>query len=144
MNFFCLFFIYFTITITPNPCSRFISGSQIWLGGFWTRVGFQTCPEKEWTSSFWMFSSKSDCLQTFTSQVFWSGSSEWRSVFHQINQLLSWQINSFIRKRAALFCKMLTSCATWLPSEFMKTRILINLKTYKVFVYANVNLWKRF
>ena len=34
-----IFYLFFTITITPNPYPRLVSGSEIWLGGFWT------CPE---------------------------------------------------------------------------------------------------
>ena len=43
INLFCKFFevylfifhLIFTITISPNPYLRLVSGSQIWLGGFW-------------------------------------------------------------------------------------------------------------
>ena len=31
----------FTITLTSNPYPRSVSGSRIWLSGFWSRVNFE-------------------------------------------------------------------------------------------------------
>ena len=44
---FFLFYIYllFTITNTPNPYPRPVSGSRVWPGGFWTRVDFERVPD---------------------------------------------------------------------------------------------------
>ena len=39
LNFFILY-LFFTINITPNRYPRLVSGSQIWLGGFLTRMDF--------------------------------------------------------------------------------------------------------
>ena len=35
---------FFTITNTPNPYPRSVSGSQIWSDGFWSRVDFKRVP----------------------------------------------------------------------------------------------------
>ena len=39
-----IFHPFFTITVTPNPYPRSVSGFRIWLGGFWTRMDFERVP----------------------------------------------------------------------------------------------------
>ena len=37
------FFVYSSLSLLPSS-SRSVSGSRIWLGGFWTRLDFKCCP----------------------------------------------------------------------------------------------------
>ena len=46
-----IFLLFLTIIVIPNPYPRLVSGSPIWLGGFWTG-GFLTCPSSDIYATF--------------------------------------------------------------------------------------------